>query len=235
MSLDLAKATFLIVNGDDGNTGLPKGYYMYFNQNNITNLLDILKKFVNQQGNLFKGAKLDLIDTFNTFTSSLPIGLIRFGFYITEGQMGFRFAYAQTVIVCSFKTRSFEFSCQYNFNYVSAVLGAGKWMVKKATSLFEFGSEVLLMSLTPKNPVQFALDAKNLAVEAVQKWDNYMSQKAAEYQAKLDKIKEDAEKIAEQKLNAGLKLLQDLYQDSYVGEVFSQEGADAFVSFFTGK
>ena len=132
-----AQATLLITQGGSGsNSGLTAGMYIYFTSDIVSNLLDALYGVYDHFGSI-----LGQIGISKPSISGADLSL---GLFITPDAAGFQFDFAGISFKCIFNFSSSKGSCQFSDKFFTAIANAGKWVIKKASKLFdETGDEIV--------------------------------------------------------------------------------------------
>jgi len=137
IKINLSSVHFLVtLNG--GSTGLPLGVYMYFQSNLIQGIFDAITNLLNHLGGILK--------IFNFKMPSINVGEIDFGVFFTSEAMGFKFNVIGLDVQCMYQLATKKGSCKFNSNIFTALLDAGKWVIKEAKELFDVaGKEIVVV------------------------------------------------------------------------------------------
>jgi len=135
IEIDLGSFNFLVtLNG--GSTGLPMGIYMYFESNIAKGLLSALSEVSEHLGGI-----LDKIGFKMPNVSALDINA---GVFFNTKAMGFKFLFLGLDVQCMFMFSTDKGSCKFGDKIFTAIINAGKWVIKEAKKLFdEAGDEII--------------------------------------------------------------------------------------------
>jgi len=134
IKINLSSVHFLVtLNG--GSTGLPMGIYMYFQSNRLQGILDAITDLANHLGGILK------IVGFNM--PKINVGEIDFGIFANTQAIGFKFDILGLDVQCIYQFAVKKGSCKFDDKIFTAILAAGKWVIKEAKKLFdEAGKEI---------------------------------------------------------------------------------------------
>lgn len=165
LELEVASLNYLLSSGgSNSGTGIKNaGFYFSATSDILGGILDML----NEQFDTYAGA-------FGVDISLGNINITDIGFYffVDDQSVAFKFDLKLFTFQCMFLYNSKKGSCQFKDNFFTAILQAGKWVVKKAAKFFdETGSEIASFANTGINFTQDAANevankAKQLADEA---------------------------------------------------------------------
>jgi hypothetical protein len=146
LEFEIGTANLLLSAGGSGAaSGMARGLYMSLD----ANISDAFNAVINQFSNIFK---IIGIPSF-----SLPSLNVRLGIFVESDAVGFEFNSQIFTLKCMFILDTLIGSCNNNSQFFTALIKAGKWIIKHATQLFDqMGADV----------VSFGYDIKNFATNA---------------------------------------------------------------------
>ena len=171
-------STVLVVTTGSGSTGLGAGIYLHLKSNLVEAIYKVFKSFMDR-----------FLDLFGVSMPSINLGSLdsSMGLFIDTTMFGMKIGFPGISLECYFKFDGAKGSCKFNQNIFTALLEAAKWVIKKATKLFEeTGATIAEFG---SNTVDFAKDAS----KAVANWST----------SKAKLVAREATKIANTVANAG--------------------------------
>jgi len=164
MSFTLAEASFLATLGG-GDTQLTTGIYFHFNTDVVGGLVSVIKGIYEHFSKILTKIGITLPDfTDKKFNTKIGIGI-----FINKDAVGFDFSFIGLEFKCILIFKGTEGSCNVGTKFFSAIAEGGKWVIKKASKLFDKAGEQIVKLV--KGVGQFAKevveDIKKAADSAV--------------------------------------------------------------------
>jgi hypothetical protein len=179
----IASANLLISRGG-GESGMSTGMYLYLGSDVAEALIDTIQDFIDHFSSVMGFVGFDIPSVPSSGTSA--------GIFIQTGSMGIQINLAGVTLKCIFYYGS-KGSCQFSDKYFTALINAGKWVIKKASKFFdETGDEI----------GSFAMDTANFAKNL----SNTVADKTKQI---ADAAAAAAKKAAEDAANASKKAAED--------------------------
>jgi hypothetical protein len=145
----------LLATKGSGESGLPAGMYLYLGTDIAQALMNTIQDFIDHFS--------DLIGFVGVSLPSIPSTGSSVGLFIQSSSMGIEFSFAGIKLKCLYYYGS-KGSCKFSDKYITALINAGKWVIKKAGAFFdETGDEIASFA---KDSAKFA---KNLATGVANK------------------------------------------------------------------
>lgn len=164
IEINVAQANLLLTLGNGGASGLNRGVYFYYSSgiNNISQIFDAVVAPIKPLLNLF-GVSLPSIN-FN-----LNVG---FGMFVSDDSLGLTLVFPGLSLYCLCIYSNKSCSCGVNGSFFTALLEAGKWLVKQARQIAETVGKVA---------VEFANETGKFAVNAANATANFFKNDARNF------------------------------------------------------
>jgi hypothetical protein len=174
----VSKATVLLTQGgSNSNSGLPAGVYIYLDSKAITNLLDLLDDVFDQ----FEA----ILDELDFDKPKIPNSNAFLGIFATSEAAGFEFNFISVVVKCIYKFSTSKGSCQFHDKFFTAIVNAGKWLIKKASKFFDESGEEIVQATQEIG--KFATNVATAIANKAQSLRNTVSNTASTVVKKVSK------------------------------------------------
>jgi len=148
LQFTLATTNFLVSSGNGGASGMNRGVYISLD----ANIADAFNAVIKQFSEIFKVIGIP--------SFSFPSANVRLGVFIESESVGFEFNSPIFNLKCMFIFNTFIGSCNNNSQFFTALIKAGKWVIKHATRMFdETGADIISFGYDIKNFTTKAADA----------------------------------------------------------------------------
>ncbi len=162
INLEFGSLHMLVTTGGSGTTsGMPAGLYMSF-EYNITSIFNAIMDNIDS-----------VLSAVGIGKPKLPSAKTKMGLFITAEALGLSFSAGKFLDVrCMFIFSKFKLSCGIDSEFFTALIEAGKWLVKKA---------VKLMADAGKAVIEFADDVGEFAGNAAKATADFFKNDVADF------------------------------------------------------
>jgi len=125
---DVAGANFLVTTGS-GYSGMPTGFYAYFDSDIISGLVDAVSDYFSCYAAIFS--------TIGFTAPQIPATGISMGLFIQTQYLGITFTFPGFAMQCMFDYTNNVGSCEFGLSAFTALLQEATWVFQKAVAMFD--------------------------------------------------------------------------------------------------